>query len=153
MAGPDRIEALRLLGRGTVGTKPVYEIDGRDFATLEEFYGVISRVLVPGAVWGHNLDAFNDILRGGFGTPKGGFVLRWKNSSVSRERLGYPETVRQLESRLTRCHPSNRESVRQKRDHAQKQTGPTVFDWLVEIIGVHCEGGSEQEDGVELILA
>lgn len=91
--------------------KAQYEIDGRDFATLEEFYGVVSRVLIPGTMWGHNLDAFNDILRGGFGTPEGGFILRWKNSMVSRERLGYPETVRQLDRRLSRCHQSNRQSV------------------------------------------
>src|SRR5438034_8914852 len=93
--------------------KAVCEIDGRDFSTLEEFYGVVTRVLIPGAEWGHNLDAFNDILRGGFGTPEGGFVLRWKNSQLSRERLGYDETVRQLESRLSRCHPSNRTFVRE----------------------------------------
>jgi RNAse (barnase) inhibitor barstar len=88
--------------------KAVYEIDGRDFSTLEEFYGVLSRVLIPGAEWGRNLDGFNDILRGGFGTPEGGFVLRWVNSKLSRVRLRYPETVRQLERRLTRCHPLNR---------------------------------------------
>lgn len=74
--------------------KAVYEIDGRDFTTLEEFYEVVSRVLIPSAQWGHNLDAFNDILRGGFGTPDGGFVLRWVNAAVSREQLGYPEMRR-----------------------------------------------------------
>jgi hypothetical protein len=123
-----------------------------DFATLEEFYGVVSRMLIPGAMWGHNLDAFNDILRGGFGTPEGGFILRWKNSTVSRERLSYPETVRQLDRRLSRCHPSNRQSVGQQLELARLGVGPTVFDWLVEIIEIHCMGGEEQEDGVELIL-
>ena len=93
--------------------KPTYEIDGNDFSTLEEFYGVVSRVLIPKVEWGHNLDAFNDILRGGFGTPDGGFILRWSNSNISRERLGYQETVRQLEQRLSRCHPSNRNYVRE----------------------------------------
>ena len=132
--------------------KAVYEIDGREFATLEEFYEVVSRVLIPGAGWGHNLDAFNDILRGGFGTPEGGFVLRWKNSAVSRERLGYPETVRQLQRRLTRCHPANRQWVAEDLERARREVGPTVFDWLVEIIQVHCAGGQEQEDGVELVL-
>lgn len=34
----------------------VYEIDGVNFSTLEEFYEEISRVLVPGATWGRNLD-------------------------------------------------------------------------------------------------
>jgi RNAse (barnase) inhibitor barstar len=76
---------------GITVAKAEYEIDGRDFATLEEFYGVVSQVLIPGAKWGHNLDAFNDILRGGFGTLEGGFILRWKNSTVSRERQGYPD--------------------------------------------------------------
>jgi len=105
--------------------KVVYEIDGRDFATLEEFYGVVGRVLIPEAKWGRNLDAFNDILRGGFGTPEGGFILRWKNSAVSRERLGYAETVRQLDPRLTRCHPSNRQAVGQELDRARLGVGRT----------------------------
>jgi hypothetical protein len=30
--------------------------------------------------------------------------------------------------------------------------GPTVFDWLVEIIGVHTAGGREAEDNVVLVL-
>lgn len=134
-------------------TKPEYEIDGNDFATLEEFYDVISSVLLPGANWGRNLDAFNDILRGGFGTPENGFILRWRNSQVSRDRLGYPETVRQLELRLLRCHSSNRPRVREELERAKDETGPTVFDWLVEIIQNHCSGGPEVKDGVELILA
>jgi hypothetical protein len=132
--------------------KAVYEIDGFDFTTLQEFYDVISRVLIPGAEWGHSLDAFNDILRGGFGTPEGGFILRWINSKVSRDRLGYSETVRQLERRLTRCHPHNRPMVAAELARAQQGIGPTVFDWLVEIIADHGEGGTEKEDGVELVL-
>src|SRR3954466_13580020 len=88
--------------------KPTYEIDGRRFSTLEEFFDEISRVLIPDAKWGHNLDAFNDILRGGFGTPEGGFVLRWTNADVSRQRLGHAETVRVLEERVQHCHPANR---------------------------------------------
>jgi RNAse (barnase) inhibitor barstar len=65
-----------------------YEIDGQDFSTLDGFYDEISRVLIPGAAWGRNLDAFDDILYGGFGTPEERFVFVWKNHQVSRERLG-----------------------------------------------------------------
>lgn len=133
-------------------TKPAYEIDGNDFSTLEEFYEIFSLVLIPGAYWGRNLDAFNDIMRGGFGTPDGGFLLLWKNSSRSREALGYEETVRQLEYRLQRCHPSARASVKDQLSDARKQVGPTVFDWLVEIILSHGEGGLEASSGVELRL-
>jgi len=133
--------------------KSTYEIDGSRFGTLQEFYDEISRILIPGAEWGHNLDAFNDILRGGFGTPEGGFVLRWKNSEVSRERLGTSETVRELERRLARCHPSNRPHVARDLEQAKRGESPTVFDWLLDIIAIHAAGGREEEDGVELVLA
>jgi len=132
--------------------KQAYEIDGNDFLTLEDFYEVIGQTLIPKANWGRNLDAFNDILRGGFGTPEGGYILRWRNSEVSRRRLGHFETARQLKRRLASCHPLNHESVAAELKAATAGTGPTVFDWLVEIIQEHAVGGSEEEDGVELEL-
>ena len=129
-----------------------YRIDGRQFSTLEEFFEEISRVLIPGSYWGHNLDAFNDILRGGFGTPDEGFILIWENSDLSRSRLGNAETVRQLELRLERCQPTNRNSVKKQLRNAHSNMGPVVFDWLVEIIRVHGSGGEEAEDNVILKL-
>jgi RNAse (barnase) inhibitor barstar len=129
-----------------------YEIDGHRFATLEQFFEEVSRVMIPGAKWGHNLDAFNDILGGGFGTPEEGFTLRWENHAVSKTNLGYPETVRQLELRLARCHPTNRPHVAQELARARAQQGPTVFDWLVEIIRDHGPGGRQAADNVELVL-
>jgi RNAse (barnase) inhibitor barstar len=132
--------------------KLAYDIDGYAFQPLEEFFEVISRVLTPSFDWGKNLDAFNDILRGGFGTSENGFVLRWKNSHESRRQLGYPETVRQLERRLALCHPTNRQSLSVDLERARKGVGPTVFDWLVEINLAHSRDGPGQNDGVELIL-
>ena len=132
--------------------KRSYEIDDSRFSTLEGFFEEISSVLIPGADWGKNLDAFNDILRGGFGSPGGGFILKWKNSNLSRERLGYAETVRQLECRLQRCHPSSHKHVSGELERAKSGIGPTVFEWLIEIIQTHCAGGEEHEDGVELVL-
>lgn len=69
--------------------KPVLEIDGNDFADMAGFYREVSRVVLGNvdADWGRNLDAFNDILRGGFGSPPGGFRLVWKNSDKSRADL------------------------------------------------------------------
>lgn len=127
--------------------KPVVEIDGNEFSTLEEFFDVVSQTLVQGATWGRNLNAFNDILRGGLGTPEGGFILVWKNSAASRERLGYAETIRCLGLPITRA------SYSAELDDARRGIGPTVFDWLVEIIRSHGPGGGESEDGVELVLA
>lgn len=131
----------------------VFEIDGLRFSTLEEFFGEFFRTATP--EWNPsspNLDGFNDVLRGGFGTPEEGFTIRWKNHEVSRERLGYSETVRQLEQRLAQCHPTNRNRVSEDLKQAQAQQGPTVFEWVIEIIRNHGPGGREAEDGVELVL-
>jgi len=114
-----------------------YEIDGRRTKSLSAFFAEVSRVLLPGLSWGRNLDAFDDVLYGGFGTPDEGFVIRWRNSSEAREALSYPETVRQLEFRLAHCHPSSREPVERELNLARANTGPTVFDWLLEIIRSH----------------
>lgn len=81
----------------------IYEIDGNNFSTIEEFAREFSEKLELDTYWNGNLDAFNDILHDGFGTPDEGFILVWKNSALSKELLGYDETVRQLEKRLDRC--------------------------------------------------
>lgn len=132
--------------------KPALELDGRAINDLESFWDEVSRKLVPASAWGRNLDAFNDILRGGFGTPDGGFVLRWLDSDASRGALGYAETVRYLERKVTRCHPANVAAVQEDLAEARKGRGPTLFDIIVEIIRVHSPGGDEGEDGVELEL-
>jgi RNAse (barnase) inhibitor barstar len=129
----------------------IIEIDGSQFRTLEEFFAHFGeRALV--APWGANLDAFNDVLRGGFGTPST-FVVRWKNHAISRHRLGYQETIRQLELRLLTCHPANRETVAKELASSKRHEGSTVFDWLVEIFQAHGPGGVESEDQVYLELA
>lgn len=146
-------ELAEQTGRALAGMAPKeFVLDGSRFSTLEGFFNEVDRVLCSGADWGHNLDAFNDILRGGFGTPGEGFVLRWSQSETSRKSLGYPETVRQLKLRLKRCHPSNRRYVARELALAKSREGPTVFDWLVEIIKVHGPGGEEASDNVLLNL-
>lgn len=129
-----------------------YVLDGAHTTSLEVFFKQFSDVVLSGARWGQNLDAFNDVLKGGFGTPDEGFTLRWHNSELARASLGYPETVRQLELRLERCHPSNRDAVQRDLSDARRGAGPTVFDWLVEIISIHGTGGDEAEDRVILVL-
>jgi RNAse (barnase) inhibitor barstar len=132
--------------------KPQIEIDGERFSTLEEFFEHFQEQALEGVSWGKNLDAFNDVLRGGFGTPDGGFVLRWKNHQISKQRLGFGETERQLTKRLRVCYPMNTEAVQEQLASAQQHIGSTVFEWLLEIIAIHGSGGEEEEDGVELVL-
>ena len=133
-------------------SKLVVTIDGGAFADLRGFYKHFQERALFGSPWGKNLDAFNDVLRGGFGTPEQGFILVWQNSSLSKERLGYEETERVLQDRLKTCHPSNYEDVAMQLSMARRKQGETVFDWIVSIIQIHGPGGSEQEDGIELVL-
>lgn len=118
-------------------SKKIYQIDGQLFSTLEEFYEHFSKVVLQDIDWGRNLDAFNNVLWGGFGTPDEGFILLWKNSIISREKISYGETVRQLRHRLQTCHSTGRELVANDLEKAFRHEGPTVFDWLVEIILYH----------------
>jgi hypothetical protein len=113
----------------------VYVVDGSRVGSLEDFWVVMGEsVNGPGGYFGGNLDAFNDCLHGGFGTPEDGdFIVEWRRHERSRAALGYPETVRQLELRLARCHPVNRPRVQADLEAARARQGQTVFDWLVAI--------------------
>ncbi len=132
--------------------KQVYVIDGTQFSSLEEFARYFSKVALSDYQWNGNLDAFNDILRGGFGTPEEGFILRWENSALSRKRLGYPQTVALLKKIIRNCHPSSIPKVKSELREAKRKRGQTLFDLVVEIIQVHGPDGDESEDGVELQL-
>ncbi len=133
--------------------KPIIEIDGSRFDTLNDFWEEISVRLIPGARWGRNFDAFNDILRGGFGTPEGGFRFRWVNFHRSRETLGYPETICWLEKKVQQCHQDNVEFVKREIEAARCGEGPTIADIIINIIRIHGLGGDEEDDGIELELA
>jgi len=114
--------------------KRVFEIDGSKSSNLEEFADHFTHQLHLETNWRGNLDAFNDILHGGFGTPDGGFVLLWKNSAQSKENLGYAETINWLNERVRNCHPTNVEVFRQRLVLAKRNEGETLFDMLVDII-------------------
>lgn len=105
-----------------------YYIDGANFHNLDEFYEEISRQMIPDVKWGRNLDAFYDVLGGGFGLPNEDWRLVWKNAEISRERLGYPYTAKWYKERLERTR------LAQDVEHfeaAQRQEGETIFDILV----------------------
>ena len=78
-----------------------YVIDGSKITSLDAFFDEVSRVLIPGREWGRNLDAFNDVMRGGFGTPKDGFILTSTRAAYSKEKLGvHFEVIVEI----IRCH-------------------------------------------------
>jgi hypothetical protein len=133
------------------GDLPVLVIDGAAFSDFEGFAREFTRLL-DDYTWSGNLDAFNDILRGGFGTPEDGWVLTWLNSELSRAALGYEATARRLDGLLATCHPANRARIEAEIARAHSGQGPTRFDQIVGIIRDHGPGGTESEDGILLEL-
>lgn len=134
------------------GSRPVVVIDGAAFSDFEGFAREFTRLL-DGHTWSGNLDAFDDILRGGFGTPADGWVLRWVDSELSRAALGHEATARRLEGLLATCHPANRARTEAEIAGARSGQGPTLFDQIVGIIREHGPGGAESEDRVLLELS
>lgn len=113
-------------------------IDGNNFSDEEGFYVETDRLLTRNLTWktGHNLDAFNDLLRGGFGFHEPGEKLSiiWINAAKSKKDLGYEITEKHWERILNTCHPANREYVQEKILEAHNHSGETLFDMIVGII-------------------
>ena len=112
-------------------------IDGARFDTLDGFFCEVDAVFTKDLTFktGHNLDAYNDILRGGFGRHERGepIAILWKNAGKSRVDFGYPATVKYHEKKLGICHPLNRDIVRKEMLAAQNEMGPTLMDEIIEI--------------------
>lgn len=88
---------------------------------------------------GNSLDAFNDLLYGGFGVFKGSapVTLIWKDMAHSREALGVDTTREYYEDKLQPESPFNREHFTQKLEELNSGVGQTYFDILMEMIGEH----------------
>jgi len=91
------------------------EINGNHFSSLNGFYDELEAKLTQGLNWkiGRNLDALNDLLRGGFGVFDYDEKIRltWINSKKSEKELGAEATLAYLKANLESCNPSMRTSV------------------------------------------
>lgn len=81
-------------------------LDGNNFSSMEGFYDEIDKLLTKNLQWktGHNLNAFNDLLRGGFGVHDYSepITIKWINYSKSKKDLG-DETVLMLLEIMLNC--------------------------------------------------
>lgn len=125
------------------------EIDGNKFSNLTSFYNEVESKLTKDINWkiGRSLDAFNDILRGGVGVyeHEEPITLTWINYDKSQQDLGWDETISYIESKLTTCHPSNREFVLKELDEAREGKGVTLAQIIVGIILEHKHINFERE--------
>ncbi|MGG0286000.1 hypothetical protein ABEY41_12950 [Peribacillus butanolivorans] len=107
------------------------------FRTLMDSVTIFSNVVLSGKYkWNGSLDAFNDILFGGFGDieVEEEYTIFWRNSVKSKIDLGYGETIIILNEMLKNCHPSNEEKVIKEIRDAKMNIGSTIFNWVEEII-------------------
>ena len=76
-------------------------LDGNNFHDLEGFYAEIDKLLTKDLSWktGHNLDAFNDLLRGGFEVHEyeEPIIIKWTNYEKSKKNLGNETVLTLLE--------------------------------------------------------
>lgn len=66
-------------------------LDGNNFSSIEGFYNEIDKLLTKDLEWkpGHNLNALNDLLRGGFGVfDDEPIKIKWVNYEKSKNDLG-----------------------------------------------------------------
>ena len=66
-------------------------LDGNNFCDEEGFYQEIDKLLTRNLDWetGHNLNAYNDLLRGGFGVHEDEPIrIKWLNFDKSKRELG-----------------------------------------------------------------
>ena len=133
-----------------IENKQTIIINGENFSDLESFYDEIDRVLTKDLDWstGHNLDAFNDLLRGGFGIYeyKEPIKLIWKNISKSKTDLGIEATKKWYERKITINKVEDQQFFKDKLIELTENKGQTLFDIIIEIILGHKHIEFETQD-------
>jgi RNAse (barnase) inhibitor barstar len=88
--------------------KKTFVINGDNFKNMDEFYDEVERVLTKSLTWriGRNLNAFNDVLWGGFNAFESGEPIKlvWRNAQESKKRLGESDFNELIEIILEHKH-------------------------------------------------
>ncbi len=117
------------------------EILGHAIVDIPTFYAEINRVFMADESWtlGESLDAFNDLLYGGYGAIKGHEPVKliWRDVDASRSALGVAATRTFLAEKLKRPDTFNVHMIAGQLDALERGAGQTYFDIVLEIIGDH----------------
>lgn len=113
-------------------------IDGNKFSTFEQFLNYMSGMLLDSS-YNHSLeglDAFADVLEGGFGiyAESEEVKIKWKDAKKSKKDLGAEETVIYFNKILENCHPSNREEVKEQIIFTQTDDRYNLFYFILDIL-------------------
>lgn len=116
-------------------------INGDNFQDIEGFYEELNRLVMKEENWklGVSLDAFNDLLYGGFGVIKEYDELEiiWLNSEKSRKDLGLETTKSYYQHKLEHPEIYSSKFAQEKLEELEAGSGQTYFEILLEIISEH----------------
>lgn len=132
--------------------KSIVIIHGDRFDRLENFYDAMESSISSDDAWEKNLDGFHAFLQACLEECSEGLIVEWNSSERSKTLLGYDETVRQLNKRLQKCHPKQKNVVESAIAKAEMQQGLTVFDWIVQIIRFYTAEHLASDAKIELKL-
>lgn len=117
------------------------EIQGKVINDIASFYEEINRVFMVGESWriGQSLDAFNDLLYGGYGALQDvqSVELIWHHMDHSRKALGYQTTRVYYLDKLRTGSPYNKKLFEEKLGALERGAGETYFDSIMSILADH----------------
>lgn len=118
-------------------------LEGTTMSDIASFYKQLNEQLMRDEDWqlGESLDAFDDLLYGGYSKWKDYDQLEivWKDIAVSEQYLGMATTKAYYLKKLGGDSSFNQDFVKEKLKQLEAGTGQTYFDILMEIIESHHE--------------
>ena len=119
--------------------REMFTIDGRRFSNMAGFYDEVEQVFICGLDWkiGRNLNAFNDILRGGFGRHEYGqpIHIQWLAYEKSVRNLGKETMDTIVEAKLG--HGKHRDQGAHANDSDVPQFPQPQYGFGFQIIGIN----------------
>lgn len=116
-------------------------LNGARIHDIPSFYAEVNAVFMAGEPWqlSASLDAFNDLLYGGFGALSGNepATLVWLDAEHSRHALGLQTTRCYWQDKLAQPERFNAAHCQHQLNALENGTGQTYFDILLEIIAGH----------------
>lgn len=112
-------------------------IDSDKFENLEQFLKYMSAVLLDSS-YNHSiksLDAFADVLEGGFGIfqENEDIKVKWKGVKKSKKDLGAEETLNYFNSILNDCHPTAKAEIKEQIIFTQTDDRYNLFYFILDI--------------------
>ena len=116
-------------------------IEGTKITDKASLYEEFNQKLMPNEDWkmGESLDAFNDVLYGGFGEIVGNEAVQiiWKNFDENKNLFGYEFTLNFYQEKLKFPEKFNVAFFEKSINDLKKGIGKTYFEIILEIIADH----------------